>query len=527
MITLLDYGAGNVRSVINAIESIGENVKVVADVNDILSAQKLIFPGVGNFGSMMRILYQKQYVDPLKDYLHSGRPFFGICLGLHALFEKSEEAPDIKGLGFFSGQVKKFDIDLSVPHIGWNGVNIKKPNQIFNRLRGDEKFYFVHSFYVEPEDDPVVLTTTNYGIEFVSSIQKGSITATQFHPEKSGNAGIKLLKNFIQSPGEQITLSYVSHETRLAKRIIACLDVRSNDQGDLVVTKGDQYDVRENGDVRNLGKPVELAERYYREGADEITFLNITGFRDFPLEDIPMLSVLKRTSEHVFVPLTIGGGIRDYTDQKGRTYTALEVASAYFRSGADKISIGSDAVLIAESYLKTGKKTGNSSIEQISKVYGAQAVVVSIDPRRVYVSSPDRINHQVIKTEKIGPSGEAYCWYQCTIKGGREGRDLDAITLAHVCEKLGAGEILLNCIDKDGTDSGYDIELINAVKNAVTIPVIASSGAGCVEHFYEVFTKTKVESALAAGIFHRKEVSISEVKNYLSDKVETRLITKN
>jgi len=527
MITLLDYGAGNVRSVINAIESIGENVKVVADVNDILSAQKLIFPGVGNFGSMMRILYQKQYVDPLKDYLRSGRPFFGICLGLHALFEKSEEAPNIKGLGFFSGQVKKFDIDLSVPHIGWNGVNIKKPNQIFNRLRGDEKFYFVHSFYVEPEDNAVVLTTTNYGVEFVSSIQTGSITATQFHPEKSGDAGIKLLKNFIQSRREQIALSYVSHETRLAKRIIACLDVRSNDQGDLVVTKGDQYDVRENGDVRNLGKPVELAERYYREGADEITFLNITGFRDFPLEDIPMLSVLKRTSENVFVPLTIGGGIRDYTDQKGRTYTALEVASAYFRSGADKISIGSDAVLIAEDYVKTGKKTGKSSIEQISEVYGAQAVVVSIDPRRVYLSSTNTVGHHVIKTDIKGPNGEGYCWYQCTIKGGREGRDLDAVTLAQVCEKLGAGEILLNCIDKDGTNSGYDIELVNAVKNAVTIPVIASSGAGCVEHFYDVFTKTKAESALAAGIFHRKEVPIATVKNYLKDKVEIRLTNNN
>jgi len=278
-----------------------------------------------------------------------------------------------------------------------------------------------------------------------------------------------------------------------------------------------------NGEVRNLGKPVELAGRYYEEGADEITFLNITGFRDFPLEDIPMMEVLKQTSENVFVPLTIGGGIRDYTDKYGRKYTALEVATEYFRSGADKISIGSDAVLIAEEYLRTGKKTGNSSIEQISKVYGAQAVVISIDPRRVYVSSPDKINHQVIRTEKKGPLGEEYCWYQCTIKGGREGRDLDAITLAQVCEKLGAGEILLNCIDKDGTNSGYDIELINAVKNAVTIPVIASSGAGCVEHFYEVFTKTEAESALAAGIFHRKEISILEVKNYLCDKVEIRL----
>jgi glutamine amidotransferase/cyclase len=240
-----------------------------------------------------------------------------------------------------------------------------------------------------------------------------------------------------------------------------------------------------------------------------------------------MLSVLKRTSEHVFVPLTIGGGIRDYTDQKGRTYTALEVASAYFRSGADKISIGSDAVLIAEDYVKTGKMTGKSSIEQISEVYGAQAVVVSIDPRRVYLSSPDNVGHHVIETEIKGPDGEEYCWYQCTIKGGREGRDLDAVTFAQVCEKLGAGEILLNCIDKDGTNSGYDIELVNAVKNAVTIPVIASSGSGCVEHFYDVFTKTKAESALAAGIFHRKEVPISAVKNYLKDKVEIRLTNNN
>jgi len=523
MITLLDYGAGNVRSVINAIDSLGESVKIVSDIDDILSATKLVFPGVGNFGSMMRILNQKNFVGPLKDYIRSGRPFFGICLGLHALFEYSEEAPGRKGLGLIPGYAKKFDIDLSVPHIGWNGINIKKPSRIFNGLCGDEKFYFVHSFYVVPEDDSVVLTTTDYGLEFVSSIQKENITATQFHPEKSGDAGIKVLKNFIESVDKEATPVRVSEKTRLSKRIIACLDVRSDDRGDLVVTKGDQYDVRENGDVRNLGKPVELARRYYKEGADEITFLNITGFRDFPLEDIPMMAVLRLTSENVFVPLTIGGGIKDYADKKGRKYSALEVASAYFRSGADKISIGSDAVLIAEDYIKTGRKTGKSSIERISEVYGAQAVVVSIDPRRVYVSSPEDVRHHVIKTDTKGPDGEAYCWYQCTIKGGREGRDLDAVTLAQVCEELGAGEILLNCIDKDGTNSGYDIELINAVKNAVTIPVIASSGAGCVEHFLEVFTKTQAESALAAGIFHRKEVPIAAVKDFLKDKVETRL----
>jgi glutamine amidotransferase/cyclase len=472
---------------------------------------------------MMQILVQKNFVGPLKAYLDSGRPFLGICLGLQVLFEDSEEAPGVKGLGFIPGSVKRFAIDLSVPHIGWNGLNAKKPSRIFDGLRGDEKFYFVHSFHVAPEDDASVLTTTDYGYEFVSSIQKGNVIATQFHPEKSGSVGLRVLKNFLETGANKTTPDWDSGPTKLAKRIIACLDVRSNDQGDLVVTKGDQYDVRESGVVRNLGKPVELAREYYEQGADEITFLNITGFRDFPLEDMPMLEVLRQTSRNVFVPLTIGGGIRNYTDKFGREYKALDVVAEYFRSGADKVSIGSDAVHIVEEYLNNGGQSAGSSIEEIARVYGNQAVVISIDPRRVYVESPDEVAHHVIETAVPGPNGERYCWYQCTIKGGREGRDLDAVTLAQVCEKLGAGEILLNCIDRDGTNLGFDTELINAVKEAVSIPVIASSGAGCAEHFHEVFAETQAESALAAGIFHRREVLVSDVKNHLKSKVEIRV----
>ncbi len=409
-----------------------------------------------------------------------------------------------------------------MPHIGWNGLKAKQPSRLFAGLEGDEKFYFVHSYHVAPHTDDTVLTTTDYGHGFVSAIQKGNVIATQFHPEKSGKSGLLLFKNFLKGGTEKLMPPRISTETHLAKRIIACLDVRTNDRGDLVVTKGDRYDVRENGDVRNLGMPVDLARRYYGEGADEITFLNITGFRDFPLEDMPMLEVLRKTSENVLVPLTIGGGIRDYTDKAGRTYTALEVAAKYFRSGADKISIGSDAVRVVERYLQTGIKTGRSAIEEIARVYGSQAVVISIDPRRVYVEKPESVRHQVIKTKFPGPNGESYCWYQCTIKGGREGRDVDAVTLAQVCETLGAGEILLNCIDRDGTGRGFDLEFINAVKEAVSIPVIASSGAGRPEHFLEVFKKTEAESALAAGIFHREEVPIGQVKSELKGKVEIR-----
>lgn len=520
MITLLDYGAGNVRSVRNGIRKLGFDISTVADPQDIIQADQLIFPGVGCFGMVMERLRMDGFADQLIRRINENKPTLGICVALQTLFEGSEESPGVEGLNIIPGQVKRFSVsNLSVPQMGWNGIHLKKQSDLFEDYNG-EKLYFVHSYRASQTDlnKDWILTTTDYGEEFISGVQKGNTVAFQFHPEKSGEAGLNIIQNFIKKKENQIIevrplTSEGSEKTRIAKRIVACLDVRTNDSGDLVVTKGDQYDVREGGEVRNLGAPVNLARRYFEEGADEITFLNITGFRDFPLRDQPMLDVLKRTSENVFVPLTIGGGIREFTDSEGEHYTALDVASEYFRSGADKVSIGSDAVYSAEAfYAAGGKAQGHSSIEQISIVYGNQAVVISVDPRRVYVSNPDETSHNTIKTEFPGPNNEEYCWYQCTVKGGREGRDLDVVQLVKACEMMGAGEILLNCIDKDGTNSGFDLELINQVCEVVTIPVIASSGAGNADHFVEVFQRSNVEAALAAGIFHRQEVPIASVK---------------
>ncbi len=530
MVTLLDYGAGNIRSVRNAIIKLGVEVRDVKSPEDIITADKLIFPGVGSFGLVMSRLNEKGYTEPLIKRIHQDKPFLGICVALQALYEGSEESPGIPGLGVIPGRVRRFpEGKLSVPQIGWNNIQLRQETALMNSYE-DEKLYFVHSYYANcnPVSENWVLATTDYGINFVSAVQKGNIAAFQFHPEKSGQPGLMILQNFLRpdSLGSIEIRNPVKEEiaeTKIAKRIIACLDVRCNNRGDLVVTKGDQYDVKEKGEVRNLGKPVELAKRYYEEGADEITFLNITGFRDFPMQDQPMLEILKRTSENVFVPLTIGGGIKEFTDSEGKKYSSLDVASEYFRSGADKISIGSDAVFTVEKYLASGKKTGKSSIEQISTVYGAQAVVISIDPRRVYVHSPEDTHHTTIETSLPGQDGQKYCWYQCTVKGGREARDIDVIQLATGCEELGCGEILLNCIDKDGTNSGFDFELINMVKGAVSIPVIASSGAGSAAHFVQVFKETNAEAALAAGIFHRKEVAINEVKTAVAaDGIEIR-----
>nr|CAD1836125.1 unnamed protein product [Ananas comosus var. bracteatus] len=513
-VTLLDYGAGNVRSVRNAIRYLGFDIRDVQKPEDILNADRLVFPGVGAFAAAMEVLNQNGMAEALRMYVEKDRPFLGICLGLQLLFESSEENGPVEGLGVIPGRVTRFDSSngLIVPHIGWNAVQITKESGILNGIEGHH-VYFVHSYHAMPSDanKDWVSSICNYGDSFISSISRGNIHAVQFHPEKSGAIGLSILKNFL-NPSHSSTTKASAHPkaSKLAKRVIACLDVRANDKGDLV--------------VRNLGKPVELASQYYKDGADEVSFLNITGFRDFPLGDLPMLQVLRYTSENVFVPLTVGGGIRDFTDANGRYYSSLEVASEYFRSGADKVSIGSDAVYAAEEYLKTGVKTGKTSLEQISRVYGNQAVVVSIDPRRVYVKSPNDIKFKAVKVTKPGPLGEEYAWYQCTVNGGREGRPIGAYELAKAVEELGAGEILLNCIDCDGQGQGFDIDLIKLVSDAVTIPVIASSGAGVVEHFSEVFEKTSASAALAAGIFHRKEVPILSVKDHLlREGIEVRM----
>jgi len=561
-VTVLDYGAGNIRSLVNALKLLGYSVTFVKDAGDILRAERLIFPGVGAFGSAMALLERRGFVEPLKTYIQQDRPFLGICLGLQTLCEGSEESPGTTGLSVIPATVSHFNKakGLAVPHMGWNGLKIHKGSALFpTGFSCEDKVYFVHSYALHSKSkelDDWVLATTDYGEEFVSIVQKSNIVATQFHPEKSGSLGIKIIKNFLNNfpistkpAAIPCELPAVTGCTQLGRRVIACLDVRNNDQGDLVVTKGEQYDVREQfivestqpaakpkGAVRNLGKPVELARRYYKEGADEIVFLNITSFKNCPLNDLPMLEVLRQASENIFVPLTVGGGIRDMQvpgnngdPSKMKHHTAVEVAAEYFKSGADKVSIGSDAVYAAEDYISSGGVlTGKTAIETIAAAYGQQAVVISVDPKKVYAPSPEAVRHHVIKTKYPGPSGEEFCWYQCTVKGGRETRDIGVYEMVQACEALGAGEIMLNSIDKDGTNNGYDLELVSMVKEAVGIPVIASSGAGLVTHFSEVFQNAHADAALAAGIFHRNTVSISDVKKHLlSEGIPVRMDTKN
>ncbi len=206
MIVIVDYGMGNLRSVHKALERVGFQASVTQDPAEVKKAAGLIVPGVGAFKKAMENLQELGLVNPIIEFVESGKPFLGICLGLQLLFSGSDEFGFQKGLSLFKGRVVRFPFShpaasppkdlLKVPHMGWNTVHIHKRPPVLDGIADGAYFYFVHSYYPVPEEQEIVATTTDYGGEFVSSISRGNLFACQFHPEKSQSVGLKLLKNF-------------------------------------------------------------------------------------------------------------------------------------------------------------------------------------------------------------------------------------------------------------------------------------------------------------------------------------------
>ena len=261
----------------------------------------------------------------------------------------------------------------------------------------------------------------------------------------------------------------------LTKRIIPCIDVDLDENGEPAVYTGVHFE-----DLEHTGDPVEMARAYNEAGADEFVFLDITASAE---GRATMLDVVERIADEVFIPLLVGGGIRTRGDIKET-----------LRAGADKVSINTAALerpdLISE---------GAAS-------FGSQCIVISVDARRRHDQAGEHY-------ERV--DGES-CWFEATIKGGREGTGVDVVEWAREAEERGAGELFVNSIDTDGTKDGYDIPLTRAVADAVSTPVIASSGCGGPEHMYEAFTEAGADAALAASIFHFGEYGIREVKEDLA-----------
>ncbi|WIV67067.1 imidazole glycerol phosphate synthase subunit HisF [Natrialbaceae archaeon AArc-T1-2] len=263
----------------------------------------------------------------------------------------------------------------------------------------------------------------------------------------------------------------------LTKRIIPCIDVDIDDDGDPAVYTGVHFE-----DLEYTGDPVAMAREYNEAGADEFVFLDITASAE---GRETMLDVVEQVADEVFIPLTVGGGIRTTEDIKET-----------LRAGADKVSI------------TTGALERPELINDGASAFGSQCIVISVDARRRY----DEAGEHYVEVD-----GESV-WFECTKKGGREGTGIDVLEWAAEAESRGAGELFVNSIDRDGTKDGYDIPLTKAVCETVDTPVIASSGCGKPEHMHEVFTEAGADAALAASIFHFDEYSIGEVKAYLDER---------
>ena len=200
MVSIIDYDAGNIKSVEKAVKSLGEEVVITRDKDVILSSEKVILPGVGAFGDAMGKLKDYNLVQTIYDVVEKNTPFLGICLGLQLLFENSDETPGVAGLGILKGDIIKIPVKegMKIPHMGWNSLNIKEGATLFQGIEENPYVYFVHSYYLKAKNENEVAATTEYGVEIHASVEKDNVFACQFHPEKSGGVGLQILKNFLK-----------------------------------------------------------------------------------------------------------------------------------------------------------------------------------------------------------------------------------------------------------------------------------------------------------------------------------------
>ena len=200
MIAMIDYDAGNIKSVEKALQKLGADVVITKDPQEILNADKVILPGVGSFGDAMNNLKKYGLDEVIHRVVEKGTPFLGICLGLQLLFERSDESPEAVGLGILKGEILRIpDAEgLKIPHMGWNSLHLQNNGRLFQGLKENDYVYFVHSYYLKAEDESIVKATTNYSVNIHASVEKDNVFACQFHPEKSSDVGLKILKNFVE-----------------------------------------------------------------------------------------------------------------------------------------------------------------------------------------------------------------------------------------------------------------------------------------------------------------------------------------
>jgi cyclase len=504
VLVIASTGAANLASVVALCDRNGVEPVITQDPSLIASADKLLLPGVGAFGAAMESLGAKGLDRVLASRIEKKQPTMGICLGMQLFCKTSQEAPGVAGIGAVPAQVRRFSSGLPLPQLGWNRVQ-PEANERFIEAGWA---YFANSYRITEVPEGYSGAFSEYGERFVTALTAGydaasgipAILLCQFHPELSGAWGQRLFRRWmglkasvegssvggvartdettwedtVQTAGRTTTgveldqpgsnSNPVASSKRTALRILPCLDIKGGR-----VVKGTKFQ-----NLVDSGDPVELAARYETEGADEIALLDISATieeRRTALESVA--AVRKKLS----IPISVGGGIR-----------SVEDAERLLNAGADRVSVNSAAV------------RNPALIQDLAERFGVQCVIVAIDAAR-----------------------KADGGWEVFIEAGKKGTGIDAIQWARRCSDLGAGEILLTSIDRDGTGLGYDEELITAITAASGIPVIASGGATKIGHFLQG-AQAGASALLGAGAFHRGELSIEALKQSLAASgMEVRL----
>lgn len=485
-------GAANLASVRAMCARAGVEAVVTDDADLLYRAERALLPGVGAFGAAMARLKPAGLDKALSARIDEGLPTMGICLGMQMLCLSSGESEGVPGIGAIPCVVEKFEGGLPLPQLGWNRI---KPAPVDGFLKPGWA-YFANSYRIAAAPAGYLSATGFYGEEFAATIEGRfdettgvpRILLCQFHPELSGAWGLDLFSRWmgLDEPrfmkGQDNGKGAAGKKTGLAAgrgtavRIIPCLDIKGGR-----VVKGVRFE-----NLVDSGDPAELAARYEEEGADEIALLDISATLEERRTALEAVAAVRR---RISIPISVGGGIR-----------SVEDAERLLNAGADRISVNSAAA------------RNPGLVSALAERFGVQCVIAAIDAAR---RDPDPAGSGKPGEKSAGAGGSDHedSW-EVFIEAGKTATGLDAVDWARRCASLGAGEILLTSIDRDGTGLGYDGELVAAIAKAAGIPVIASGGATKPEHFLEG-VRAGASALLGAGAFHRKELSIADLKRFL------------
>lgn len=458
-VVIVDTGCANLASVMAAIARLGVPSSVSRDPGAVANARHVVLPGVGAFGPAVGLLRELHLDGPIAERVLNDRPLLAICLGMQLLCDQSEESPIARGLCVVPASVRRFSPGERVPQMGWNAITADAGCAYLRSA----SMYFANSYRVGDAQQERLRAA---GWSLATSQYSGEYVAAM---ERGSVLACQFHPELSGKAGLELLARWAKGEPGtsvqkgLARRVIPCLDVR-----DGRVVKGVMFQ-----NLRDAGDPAELAARYEDEGADELTLLDVSATTD---GRAAAATTVQRVRAAISIPLSVGGGVRSVDD-----------AARLLDAGADKVGINTAAVERPE------------LIAECADRFGRQCVVVAIDASRT-------------------SQGE---WTVRT-RSGASVTPLNAVAWARRAASLGAGEVLLTSWDRDGTRSGYDLELTRAVASAVTIPVIASGGAAGPEHLLEAI-HAGADAVLAASIFHDAQHSVRSVKEFLkSQGVEVR-----